>query len=331
MTEEVALRLVRLLVLCLLAACCARAETAAAQTWPAAKPITMVVPFPPGPALDLVARLVAGKIGEVLGQTIVVENRSGANGTIGSNAVARAAPDGYTLLAATAGTHVTAVHLMKSLPYDPVKDFAPIVAAVEPVTCLAVNADLPVNSVEELIAYARNRPDELSYGSSGVGSVFQMLGELFNQTAGVRIKHVPYRGVVPAMQDVVAGHIPMVFISVSNALPAMQTGRVKILAVLEPTRYASLPQARSMSEIIPAFKKPSSWFGFLGPAALPREMVTRLNAEMVKALAAPEVAGKLEDNGMAVIGGTPEPFAALIADGIARYGAIIKAAGIQPE
>jgi tripartite-type tricarboxylate transporter receptor subunit TctC len=261
----------------------------------------------------------------------VVENRTGANGTIGSNAVARAAPDGYTLLAATAGTHVTAVHLMKSLPYDPVKDFAPIVAAVEPVTCLAVNADLPVNSVEELIAYAKNRPDELSYGSSGVGSVFQMLGELFNQTAGVRIKHVPYRGVVPAMQDVVAGHIPMVFISVSNALPAMQTGRVKILAVLEPTRYARLPQVRSMSEIIPAFKKPSSWFGFLGPAALPRDIVTRLNAEMVKALAAPEVAGKLEDNGMAVIGGTPEEFAALIADGIVRYGAIIKAAGIQPE
>jgi tripartite-type tricarboxylate transporter receptor subunit TctC len=245
--------------------------------------------------------------------------------------VARAAPDGYTLLAATAGTHVTAVHLMKSLPYDPVKDFAPIVAAVEPVTCLAVNADLPVNSVEELIAYAKSRPDELSYGSSGVGSVFQMLGELFNQTAGVRIKHVPYRGVVPAMQDVVAGHIPMVFISVSNALPALQTGRVKILAVLEPARYARLPQVRSMSEIIPAFKKPSSWFGFLGPAALPRDIATRLNAEMVKALTAPEVAGKLEDNGMAVIGGTPEEFAALIADGITRYGAIIKAAGIQPE
>ena len=331
MTVEVQLRVVRLLALCLLAAACGRVDAAAAQGWPAAKPINLVVPFPPGPALDLVARLVAGKIGEALGQTIVVENRSGANGTIGSNAVARAAADGYTLLAATAGTHVTAVHLMKSLPYDPVKDFAPIVAAVEPVTCLAVNADLPVNSVEELIAYARSRPDELSYGSSGVGSVFQMLGELFNQTAGVRIKHVPYRGVVPAMQDVVAGHIPMVFISVSNALPAMQTGRVKILAVLEPTRYARLPQVRSMSEIIPAFKKPSSWFGFLGPAALPREIVTRLNGDMIKALAAPEVAGKLEDNGMALIGGTPEEFAALIADGIARYGAIIKAAGIQPE
>jgi tripartite-type tricarboxylate transporter receptor subunit TctC len=324
------MHLIRRLVL-LLAILCIGAPPAAAQGWPTAKPITMVVPFPPGPALDLVARLVGAKMGEALGQTVVIDNRSGANGTIGSSLVARAAPDGYTLLAATAGTHVTAVHLLKNLPYDPVKDFTPIVAAVEPATCLAVNSALPVNTVEELIAYAKARPDELSYGSSGVGSVFQMMGELFNQTAGVRIKHVPYRGVAPAMQDVVAGHIPMVFISVSNALPAIQTGRVKILAVLEPTRYARLPDVRSMTEIIPAFQKPSSWFGFLGPAALPREIVTRVNTEMVKALAAPDVVAKLDDAGMAVIGGTPEQFAALMQDGIARYGAIIKAAGIQPE
>jgi len=304
---------------------------AAAQSWPTAKPIAMVVPFPPGPALDLVARLVGAKLSEALGQTVVIENRTGANGTIGSSLVARAAPDGYTLLAATAGTHATAVHLMKSLPYDPLKDFTPIAAAVEPVTCLAVNSELPVNSVEELIAYAKSRPDELSFGSSGVGSVFQMMGELFNQTAGVRIKHVPYRGVAPAMQDVISGHIPMVFISVSNAVPATQTGRVKILAVLEPMRYSKLPQIRSMSEIMPAFQKPSSWFGFLGPAGLPRDIATRLSAEIVKALNAPDVVAKLEDNGMAVLGGTPDQFAALMQDGIARYGAIIKAAGIQPE
>src|SRR5262249_49777118 len=226
---------------------------------------------------------------------------------------------------------VTAVHLMKSLPYDPLKDFTPVAAAVEPVTCLAVNSALPVSSVEELIVYAKSRPDELSFGSSGVGSVFQMMGEVVHQTAGVRIKHVPYRGVVPAMQDVISGHIPMTFISVSNAVPATQAGRVKILAVLEPSRYAKLPDVRSMSEIIPAFRKPSSWFGFLGPAGLPREITARLTTELVKALNAPDVKSKLEDNGMTVIGGTPEQFAALIEDGIARYGAIIKAAGIQPE
>jgi tripartite-type tricarboxylate transporter receptor subunit TctC len=316
---------------CLVAITFAGLEPTSAQTWPTARPITMVVPFPPGPALDLVARLVGSKLGDALGQSIMVENRTGANGTIGSGMVARAAPDGYTLLAATAGTHVTAVHVMKSLPYDPLKDFTPIVAAVEPVTCLAVNSGLPVNSVEDLIAYAKSRPDELSFGSSGVGSVFQMMGELFNQTAGVRIKHVPYRGVAPAMQDVISGHIPMTFISVSNAMPAVQTGRVKILAMLEPARYSKLPDVRSMSEIIPAFRKPSSWFGFLGPADLPREIVTRLNGEMVKALKATDVVDKLEDNGMAVIGGTPDDFAALMRDGIVRYGAIIKSAGIQPE
>jgi tripartite-type tricarboxylate transporter receptor subunit TctC len=304
---------------------------AQAQTWPTAKPITIVVPFPPGPALDLVTRLVAGKIGPALGQTIVTDNRTGANGTIGSGMVARAAPDGYTLLAATAGTHVTAVHLTKNLPYDPVKDFTPIAAAVEPVTCLALHRSVPANSVQELIAYAKSHPDELSYGSSGVGSVFHMMGELFNQTAGVRIKHVPYRGVAPAMQDVAGGHIPMVFISVSNAMPAMQDGRVKILAILEPTRYDKLPDVPSMSEIIPAFKKPSSWFGFFGPAGLPREIVTRLNTEIVNALNAPDVAAKLQDNGMTVLGGTAEEFGALVRDGIARYGEIIKAAGIKPE
>jgi tripartite-type tricarboxylate transporter receptor subunit TctC len=168
---------------------------ASAQTAPSGKPITIVVPFPPGPSLDLVARLTGARLAEALGQPVVVENRTGANGTLGSSAVARAAPDGQTLLFTTASTHVTAVHLMKSLSYDPVRDFTPIVAAVEPVTCLIVNSALPVNSVAELVAYAKARPGMLSYGSSGVGSVFHLVGELFNQTAGVSINHVPYRGV----------------------------------------------------------------------------------------------------------------------------------------
>jgi tripartite-type tricarboxylate transporter receptor subunit TctC len=317
----------------LLLAACVGVAPLAAQTptpaWPT-RPITIVVPFPPGP-LDLVARLVGAKMSEALGQTVVVENRSGANGTIGSTAVMRAAPDGHTLLAATVGSHVTAVHLMKSLPYDPLRDFTPIVAAVEPVTCLAVNTAVPVDTVTELIAYAKSRPDELSYGSSGVGSVFHMMGELFNQTAGVSIKHVPYRGVAPAMQDVVSGHIPMIFISAANAIPATQTGRVKILAMLEETRYSRLPQVPAMSEILPSFKKPSSWFGFLGPPGMPRELVARVNAEMVKALKAPDVVAKLDENDMTVIGDAPDAFAALMKDGVERYGAIIKTAGIQPE
>jgi tripartite-type tricarboxylate transporter receptor subunit TctC len=312
----------------------AASAPAAAQTampnWPA-KPITLIVPFPPGPALDLVARLVGAKVGDALGQSVVVENRTGANGTLGANAVARAAPDGATLLITTASTHVTAVHLMKNLPYDPVKDFSPIAAAVEPVTCLVVNGALPVNSVAELVAYAKARPGELSYGSSGVGSVFHLMGELFNQSAGVKINHVPYRGVAPALQDVVAGHIPMAFLSISNALAVADAKSVKILAVLEPARFSGRPDIPSMSEVLPAFRKPTSWFGFFGPPGLPTPMVTRLNAEIVTALNAPDVLPKLRDNGMAVLGGTPADFKALIDDGIARYGAIIKAAGLQAE
>ena len=158
---------------------------ASAQVWPTAKPITIVVPVPPGPSIDMIARLVASKLSEAFGQAVIVDNRSGANGSIGSSLVAHAEPDGYTLLAATPASHVTAVHLMKSLPFDPVKDFTPIMAAVEPVTALVVNAELPVNSVQELIAYAKANPGKLSYGSSGVGSVFHLTGELFNRTAGV--------------------------------------------------------------------------------------------------------------------------------------------------
>jgi tripartite-type tricarboxylate transporter receptor subunit TctC len=319
----------RWLIICLLAAL-AVAAPASAQGWPT-RPITMVVPFPPGPALDLVARLVGIKLGEALGQTVVVENRTGANGMIGSNLVARAPPDGYMLLMTTASTHVTAVHLMKNLSYDPIKDFTPIVAAVEPVTCLVINGALPVNSVPELIAYAKAHPGELSYGSSGVGSVFHLMGELFNQTAGVKINHVPYRGVAPALQDVIAGNIPMAFLSISNVLGLADQSNVKILAVLEPRRFALRPQIPSMSELLPAFRKPSSWFGMAGPAGLPPAITARLNAETIKALNAPDVLPRLNQNGMTVIGGTPDDFKALIEDGIERYGAIIKAAGIEPE
>jgi len=306
------------------------ASPAVGQTWPA-RPITMVVPFPPGPALDLVARLVGAKVSDALGQSIVIENRTGANGMIGSSFVARAPADGYTLLMTTASTHVTAVHLIRNLAYDPLKDFTAIAAAVEPVTCLVVNGALPINSVADLIAYAKARPGELSYGSSGVGSVFHLMGELFNETAGVKINHVPYRGVAPALQDVVAGHIPMAYLSISNVIGLADQASVKILAVLEPKRFAGRPQIPSMSEALPAFRKPSSWFGLFGPAGLPRDITARLNAETLKALNSPDVLPRLNENGMSVIGGTPEDFRALIEDGIARYGAIIKAAGIPPE
>ena len=302
-----------------------------AQAWPTAKPITIVVPVPPGPSVDMIARLVAGKLQDSLGQTVIVDNRSGANGMIGSAVVAHAAPDGYTLLAATPASHVTAVHLMKNLPVDPVKDFTPIMAAVEPVTALVVNADLPVNSVQELIAYAKANPGKLSYGSSGIGSVFHLTGELFNRTAGVNIVHVPYRGVSQPMQDVAAGQIQLLHISLSSARGALASGKAKVLAILEPQRYAKMPDIPSMSEILPAFRKPSTWFGFFGPANMPPEIVARLNAEMRNAITAPDVQPKLEAQDLIIIADTPEEFAALQKEGIEQFGEIIKAAGIKPQ
>jgi tripartite-type tricarboxylate transporter receptor subunit TctC len=304
---------------------------AAAQTWPAAKPITMVVPVPPGPTIDMIARLVSAKLQEALGQTVIVDNRSGANGSIGSTLVAHAPPDGYTLMAATPASHVTAIHLTKNLPYDPVKDFTPIMAAVEPVTALVVNSELPVNSVQELIAYAKANPGKLSYGSSGIGSVFHLTGELFNRTAGVNIVHVPYRGVSQPMQDVAAGNIQLMHISLSSARGALTSGKAKVLAILEPKRYAKLPDIPTMSEILPGFRKPSTWFGFFGPAHLPPEIVARLSTEMRKAITAPDVRAKLEANDLIVIADTPEQFAALQKEGIEQFGAIIKAAGIKPQ
>jgi tripartite-type tricarboxylate transporter receptor subunit TctC len=321
-------------LLCALWVTCSASSAAAqltSQAWPAAKPITIVVPVPPGPAVDFVARLVAEKLRQSLGQTVVVENRGGASGGIASTMVARAAPDGYTLIAATSGTHVSPVHLMKKLTYDPVKDFTPIMAAAEPVTGLVVNAGLPVKSVPELIAYAKAHPGKLTYGSSGVGSVFHVMGELLNHSAGIETRHVPYRGVALAIQDVIAGHIPMMFISVSSAAGALQDGKVRLLAVLEPQRYSKMPDVPSMSEFLPTFRKPSTWFGFLGPANMPRGLVARLNAEMVKAITAPDARARLEGTDLAIIAGTPEQFAKLLKDGIENFGAIVKAAGITPQ
>jgi tripartite-type tricarboxylate transporter receptor subunit TctC len=304
---------------------------ACAQDWPQAKTITIVVPVPPGPTVDQVARLVAAKLQVALGQTVIVENRGGANGMIGSSVVAHAPPDGYTLLAATPASHVTAVHLMKNLPVDPVKDFTPIMAAVEPVTALVVNSQLPVNSVQELIAYAKANPGKLAYGSSGIGSVFHLTGELFNRTVGVDITHVPYRGVSQPMQDVAAGQIQLLHISLSSARGSLASGKAKVLAILEPNRYAKMPDIPSLTEILPGFRKPSTWFGFFGPAHMPPEIVARLSTEMRKAILEPEVRAKLEAQDLIIIADTPEEFARLQKDGIDQFGAIIKAAGIQPQ
>lgn len=305
--------------------------SAVAQTWPT-KAVSIVIPFPPGPGLDFVARMVGDKLSGALGQPVVYDNRTGANGRIAAEYVARAAPDGYTLMAAATSTHATNVHLVKNLSYDPTKNFTPIIASVETIGCIVINQTvLPVNSVAELVEYAKKNPGKLSYGSSGVGSFFHLAGELFNQKAGVQINHVPYRGSVSAFTDLIGGHVPINFTQLSQALAYGENKNLKILAVLETVRFSKTPHIPSVTESVPSFRMPATWNGIVGPAGMPEPLVERLNAEIGKVLAMPEIKGKLEEFGYRTAGGTPAEFGNRIRDDIAFYGPIIRSVGIQPE
>ncbi len=307
----------------------ATAGSAIAQQWPD-KTIKIITGFPPGP-LDVFGRPVAAKLQEVFKQTVIFENRAGANGAIAAEQVAKSAPDGYTLFIGTSGTHATAVHLTPGLRYDPVKDFTPIIAAVEPVTCIVINPKLPVKDMKEFLAYARANPGKLSYASTGIGSVFHLVGELLKQTAKIDMVHVPYRGGDAAMNDLVAGHVPVTFTSVTTAGPHIAAGNARILAVLEPRRFDKMPNVPSMSEIVPEFKKPSTWMGFFGPPNMPAPVVKRLNEEIAKALKEPAFKARLAEGGYEVLAGPPEQLRDLMVDGIKRFGDIIKAAGISPN
>ncbi len=320
-------RVLAALLLCVVAPCIANA-----QTWQPSKPITIVIPFPPGPGLDLVARLVGDKVSAAVGQPVVYENRTGASGSIAAEYVARAAPDGSTLMAAATSTHATNVHLIKNLSYDPVKNFTPVVTSVETIGCLVVNTKVvPVQSVTELVAYAKAHPGTLSFGSSGAGSFFHLAGELFNQVAGVHMTHVPYRGSVAAFTDLIGGHIQVNFTQLSQAMAYRDNDSLKVLAVLETVRFSAHPEYPSITDELPGFRMPPTWNGIVGPAGLPEPVLARLNAEFNKALSIPEVKSKLEDNGYRVVGGTPEAFGKRIADDIAFYGPIFKSVGVQAQ
>jgi tripartite-type tricarboxylate transporter receptor subunit TctC len=295
------------------------------------RPLKIVVPFPPGNGTDILARLMAPKMTAATRQPVIVENRGGANGMIGAEAVAHAAPDGATILFTSPSTHVTSLFLSKSLPYDPIRDFTPITAAVEPVTVMTINPSLPVKSVAELIAYAKANPGKLNYSSPGVGAVFHMSGELFKLGAGVDVVHVPYKGASPALAGVIAGEVSIGFNSLASVLPHMRSGKLKVLAVLEAKRYPGLPDVPSIGESLPGFEKPASWFGLFGPAGLPSPVLARLHDELVASLKHPEVRSKVDELAMTVIANTPEQFSVMLRSGIDQYGRLIKAAGIQPE
>ena len=302
---------------------------ALAQGFPS-QPVRIVVPFPPG-AADFLPRLAEPRLREVLGVPVLVENRDGASGMIGAAYVARAQPDGHTLLLTTPSSQITPLYLSRNMPYDPVRDFTPIMAAAEAVTCLAVHADTPAPDAAALVELARRSPGKLTYGSSGIGSVFHMTGEVLNQAAGVEMVHIPFRGTGPAMTALLARQIDVLFCALVDARAHAEGGRVRILAVLEADRFAARPELPTLAETVPGFRKPASWFGLFGPARLPEAVTARISAAFAQVLGLPEITARLNDNGIRVLGNAPEAFAAQLQDGIAQYGAIIRAAGLRPE
>jgi tripartite-type tricarboxylate transporter receptor subunit TctC len=305
------------------------ATPALAQSFPA-RPITIVIGYTPGAVSDLVARTIREGLHQAWGQPVIVDNRPGSSGNIGAAFVARAPADGYTLMVGTDATMASNVHLFKQVGFDPVKDFAPVALAGANIVCLAVNADLPVKSVADLIAYAKKNPGKLSFGSSGVGSPHHLAGELLRQMAGIDLIHVPYKGGGPAMNDVLGGHIPMAFLSLSAVVPHINTNRVRILAMVEKSRYAAMPDIPTIGETVPGFEM-SSWIGVFAPAGTPPDIVAKLNDGMVKVLTTDAVKARLATLGLAVIAGKPDELAIVVKDGIRVRGELVKAAGIQPE
>jgi tripartite-type tricarboxylate transporter receptor subunit TctC len=317
-------------ILTLLAAAVLASPFAAAQEYPS-KPVRLVVPFPAGGSADVTARLVSNKMSERMGQPIIVDNRVGASGMIGSEYVVRSAADGYTIMMTTSSSLISAVYLTKIPPYDPIKDFTAISAAADSATGLVVGLSVPVKSLSGLVELARRNPGKLTFSSSGIGSAFHLTGALFAQAAGVEITHVPYKGAGQAITDLMSGTITMTFSTIGSQLSFLRSGKVKLIAVLDAERYPAFPEVPAAVELLPNFVRPDSWMGFFGPAALPAALLQRINAEIVASVKSADVTKKLTQDGFSPIGNTPEQFAAMVKIGLEVYGKAVNAAGLKPE
>jgi len=303
--------------------------SAQAQTYPV-KPVRMIVPYPPG-GIDPYARVMMPAMNEMLGQQIVLENRPGANGIIGSDIVAKSAPDGYTILFATSSTLVGGIFLIKDVPFDPVKDFTPISNMFEPQQVLAAPASFAPNTVKELVDFAKRNPGKISYGSSGIGSVFHLNGELLKLVADIDMVHVPYKGTGPLATELLAGRVDVAFPALSNVRGFLASGKVKLLAVPEGKRIAQLPNVPTVAETLPAFQKVPSWIAMFGPAGLPGSVVSRLHAAIVHGLNTPESRKYHEDNGSLIMATGPEQLTAALKGDLDRVGKLIKRLDIKPE
>ena len=306
------------------------AATLQAQNFPV-KPVRVITPFTAGSAIDTLARVLGQKMGDGWGQQVVIDNRIGANGIIGTEAAAKAPPDGYTIHLGNISTLAVNPHLYLKLPYDALRDFVPITLAATIPVVLVVHPSLPVKSVKELIALAKARPGQLNYASGGNGSAQHLPMEMLRVESGINIVHVPYKGLGPAFSDVLGGQVPMMFTGVSNVVPHMKTGRLRVLAIGSPKRSLTLPDVPTVAEAGVAGFDFDSWTGYLAPAGTPKEIIVKLHADITRTLGLPEVKDKLTTLGFDLAGGTPDAFATLIKNDIARFGKLIKAAGIQAE
>ena len=325
--------MIRRTLLAALAASLAAALAPVAFAQPAypTKPIRIVVPFPPGGTTDILARAAAQKMTEAWKEKAVVDNRPGAGGNIGAELVAKAPADGYTLLMGTVGTHAINASLYAKMPYDHVKDFAPVILVAAVPNVLVVHPSVPATTVAELIAYAKANPGKLNFASSGSGTSIHLAGELFKVMAGVQMTHVPYKGSAPAIADLLGGQVQLMFDNLPSALPQIRAGKLRALAVTSSQRAAALPDVPTIAESgLPGYEA-SSWFGLLAPAGTPADIVAKINGEVARWLASPEAKEKLLAQGANAAGGTPEDFARHIATETAKWQKVVRESGAKVD
>jgi len=319
----------KLVAFCALLAAALATEHAAAQAYPA-KPLRMIVAQSAGGNADIVARAVGQKLSAALGQPLVIDNRGGGGGIIAAEMVVKALPDGYTLLLASSAFGVTP-SLHRKLPYDPLKDLAPITLVASAPNMLVVHPAQPLKSVRELVDYARAHPGKLNFGSSGNGGSTHLAGELFKLMAGIDIVHVPYKGAAPALVDLLAGNVQLMFASMPSAITHVRAGRLRALAVTGAKRSAAVPELPTVAETGLADFETSAWQGIFAPAATPRAIVTRLNSEVVRAVSLPDLRDRLTAEGAEPVANTPEEFAAYLKRELPKWAKVVKAAGIRAD
>jgi tripartite-type tricarboxylate transporter receptor subunit TctC len=304
------------------------ASAAHAQAWPA-KPVRFVVPFAPGGTTDILARLVGQKLSETLGQQFVIENRGGAGGNIGADLVAKAAPDGTTILMGTPGTQAINQYVYKTMPYDTAKDFAPVSLVALVGNVLLINAKVPAKDLKELIALAKAKPGTLNFATPGAGSTGHLSTELLKTMAGLDLVHVPYRGAAPAAQDLLAGQVQMAIDNIPSALPHIQSGAVRALAVTTAKRWFALPDVPTMAEAgVPGYEA-SSWFVVMAPARTPADIVAKLSAEIDRLLKTDEMRKRFNDVGAEPVGGTPEALGRFLAAEAVKWQKVVAAANVK--